>query len=103
MKTVKFGNVSVSKVILGGNPFSGFSHQTPERDREMVDYFTTDRIKVTMRQAEMLGVTTFLGRVDKHIRRILTEYWNEGGKIQWLAQTAPEFTSLEVNIAKLVK
>jgi hypothetical protein len=103
MKSVKFGNLPVSKVILGGNPFSGFSHQTPERDREMVSYFTTARIKDTLHQAESLGVTTFLGRVDKHIRRILTEYWDEGGKIQWLAQTAPEFSSLEGNVAGAIQ
>ena len=99
MQSVKFGQKSISKVILGGNPFSGFSHQTPERDQEMVKYFTTARIKETIRQAEALGVTTFLGRVDKHIRRMLMEYWDEGGKIQWLAQTAPEFASLPGNIA----
>lgn len=99
MESVKFGQKTISRVILGGNPFSGFSHQTPERDREMVKYFTTARIKETMRQAEELGVTTFLGRVDKHIRRILMEYWDEGGKIQWLAQTAPEFASLPGNIS----
>jgi hypothetical protein len=99
MESVKFGQISISKVILGGNPFSGFSHQTPERDKEMVHYFTTAKIKQTLHQAEELGVTTFLGRVDKHIRRILIEYWNEGGNIKWLAQTAPEFASLEGNIA----
>jgi hypothetical protein len=99
MKSVIFGKLKVSKVILGGNPFSGFSHQTPERDQEMVNYFTTEKIKETIFDAEQLGITTFLGRVDKHIRRILLEYWNEGGKIKWLAQTAPEFSSLEGNIA----
>ena len=99
MESVKFGQLSVSKVILGCNPFSGFSHQNPERDQEMVNYFTTAKIKETLFQAEELGVTTFLGRVDKHIRRILIEYWNEGGKVKWLAQTAPEFSSLEGNIA----
>jgi hypothetical protein len=99
MDTVTFGNVTVSKMILGGNPFSGFSHQTPERDREMVRWYTTARIKETLRQAEALGITTFLGRADKHIRRTLMEYWDEGGEIQWLAQTAPEFNSLPGNVA----
>ena len=99
MDTVKFGNLTVSKLILGGNPFSGFSHQNPEIDREMVRYFTVANIKKTMAQAESLGITGFLGRVDKHIRRTLLEYWDEGGAIQWLAQTAPEFTSLSGNVA----
>ena len=102
MQSVKFGSKTISKVILGGNPFSGFSHQTPDRDQEMVSYFTTAKIKETLQQAEELGVNTFLGRVDKHIRRVLLEYWQEGGKIQWLAQTAPEFANLQGNIAAAI-
>lgn len=44
MQTVQLGNVTVSRLILGGNPFSGFSHQNPDRDREMLRYYTTDQI-----------------------------------------------------------
>jgi len=99
MDTVKFGAITVSKLILGGNPFSGFSHQNREMDREMVRYFTTARIKETMSHAEALGVNMFLGRADAHIRRVLLEYWDEGGAIQWFAQTAPEFASLSANVA----
>lgn len=99
MDTVQLGSVTVSRLILGGNPFSGFSHQNPTRDREMLAYFTTARIKETMQQAEALGINTFLGRADAHIRRTLIEYWNDGGRIQWLAQTAPEFASLSANVA----
>ena len=87
---VQLGEVSVSRVIIGGNPFSGFSHQTDERDNEMRHYFTTQRIKDTLRQAESLGVNTHLGRADHHIMRVLMEYWDEGGSIQWIAQTCPE-------------
>ncbi len=99
MDTVQLGHVTVSKLILGGNPFSGFSHQTRVLDWEMTRYFTTARIKETMRQAEALGISTFLGRADAHIRRTLLEYWDEGGAIQWFAQTAPEFSSLSGNVA----
>jgi hypothetical protein len=98
MQTVQFGNATVSRMILGGNPFSGFSHQNPERDREMLQWYTTARIKATMRDAETLGINTFLGRADRHVRRTLQEYWHEGGAIQWFAQTAPEFASLSGNI-----
>lgn len=90
---IQLGSLTTSKLIIGGNPFSGFSHQTPQRDREMVAYFTTVRIKETLHQAEALGVNTFIGRADRHIVRMLAEYWGEGGKIQWIAQTCPEFGS----------
>lgn len=93
LATVKIGNLNVSRLILGGNPFSGNSHQSPERDREMIRYFTSARIKAIFREAEALGINTFLGRADKHIVRLLAEYWDEGGTIQWIAQTCPEFGS----------
>ncbi|MGC9523387.1 MAG: hypothetical protein ACP5HG_16075 [Anaerolineae bacterium] len=102
MQTVQLGIVTVSRLILGGNPFSGFSHFTPALDREMLNWYTTARIKETMRQAEDLGVNTFLGRADRHIQRTLIEYWNEGGGIQWFAQTAPEFSSLSRNVAQAI-
>ena len=91
--TVKIGNLTVSRLILGGNPFSGFSHQTPELDLAMKKYFTADCIKRTLRSAEELGINTFIGRADRHITRILFEYHNEGGNIQWIAQTCPEMKS----------
>jgi hypothetical protein len=102
MDTVKLGNVNISRLILGGNPFSGFSHLTPDLDRDMVKWYTTARIKETMRQAEALGINTFLGRADAHIRRTLLEYWNDGGTIRWFAQTAPEFASLAGNVSQAI-
>ncbi len=88
---IQIGSLAVSRLILGGNPFSGFSHQSPERDDEMRRYYTTVRIKETLRHAERLGINTFLGRTDRHIRRVLQEYWDDGGAIQWFAQTCPEY------------
>jgi hypothetical protein len=89
--SVQIGSLAISKVVLGGNPFSGFSHQTRARDAEMRRYFTADRIKATLGQAESLGIDTFLGRADRHISRLLLEYWDQGGQIRWIAQTCPEF------------
>ena len=101
-ETIWLGSLAVSRLILGGNPFSGFSHQNPVRDREMVAYFTAARIKETLRQAEALGINTLLARIDRHMMRTLQEYWDEGGAIQWIAQTAPEYASLSANIAQAV-
>jgi len=88
--TVKIGNLAVSRMIVGGNPFSGFSHQTPAKDDEMRHYFTSARIQETLRDAERLGINTHIGRADHHVMRCLLEYWDEGGRIGWIAQTCPE-------------
>ncbi|MGI5819545.1 MAG: hypothetical protein ACOX9R_15755 [Armatimonadota bacterium] len=86
MSRVNFCGIDVSRLILGGNPFSGFSHQSRERDQEMMDYYTVERLKETLARAEAAGINTAIMRSDPHIHRLLREYYNEGGKIQWIAQ-----------------
>ncbi|MFC1558677.1 hypothetical protein ACFL40_04915 [candidate division KSB1 bacterium] len=90
MQYVQIGDVKVSRFILGGNPFSGFSHLGVDMDMEVMRYYTTERIKRTIKEAESLSVNTFIGRVDNHILRILLEYRDEGGTIQLFGQTCPE-------------
>jgi hypothetical protein len=87
---VRIGGAQVSRLAIGGNPFSGFSHQGDKRDTEMRKYYTVARIKEALRKAEAAGINTFFGRTDNHVIRMLQEYWDEGGKIQWFAQTASE-------------
>ena len=90
MDYAKFGDLQVSRFILGSNPFSGFSHQSPEMDRVMMSYYKTERIKETLHQAELLGVNTLIARTDNHVLRLLLEFRDEGGDLQWFAQTCPE-------------
>ena len=100
MQTVEMGGRAVSRFILGSNPFSGFGHQGSERDAEMVHYYTCARIKEVLYQAEDLGINTVLGRADRHIIRVLLEYWDEGGQLQWFAQTCPELGAPEPTISR---
>ena len=64
MDFVRIGDIRVSRFILGSNPFSGFSHQSPEMDLKMMRFYTTRRIKDTLREAERLGINTLIGRTD---------------------------------------
>jgi hypothetical protein len=100
--TVKLGDLEVSQLILGGNPFSGFSHWDAAGDLEMKKYYTCERMKAVYREAERLGVNTHIGRADNHVTRVLLEYWEEGGKIQWIAQTPPEYGSPAPGIRKAI-
>lgn len=90
MDLVHIGNVEVSRFILGSNPFSGFSHQSPDVDLLMKRYYTVAKIKETLFEAESLGINTLIARTDHHVMRLLLEYWDEGGRLQWFAQTCPE-------------
>ena len=90
MRLRSIGSAHVSGLCIGGNPFSGFSHQSPERNQEMLDYHTPERIHEVLRSAEKHGINTFFGRTDDHIFKVLGDYWQEGGQIQWFAQVCIE-------------
>ncbi|HLJ54072.1 MAG TPA: hypothetical protein VKT77_03480 [Chthonomonadaceae bacterium] len=92
------GSLSVSRMIAGSNPISGFSHSSSERSRRMLEYFTVDAIKAHLRACEEHGVNALVARSDRFVMRILAEYWREGGRIRWIAQTAPEIKDPLANI-----
>jgi len=104
MPTVRIGSLTVSRLIIGGNTFSGHAHQPGDVGRQMTDWYTVERIKSTLEQAADMGINTFLGRADQHIMRMLQEYWNGEGHIRnWIAQSAPEFADMSRNIREVAE
>jgi hypothetical protein len=87
---IHLGTLEVSRLIAGSNPISGFSHAGPERTRQMLEYFSVDCIKAHLHACETSGINALVARADRFIMRVLAEYWREGGRIRWIAQTAPE-------------
>ena len=105
----KIGDVSISRLICGGNLIGGYAHA---RDLIYVssllqNYFSEEKIFETLERCEELGVNTVVTNVnprnnDSRTTSILSKYWNErGGKIQWLAQCHPDSKDMDavVNIA----
>ncbi len=96
LPTIQIASHHITRLIIGGNPYSGISHHSIAASKAMEDYYTTNQIISDLTQAEQNGINTVLARADKHIMRTLNEYWNTGGKIQWIAQTpkSKEYNSL---------
>jgi len=87
----KIGNVSVSRLIVGGNPISGNAHSRdlPYVSSLMRRYFTDEKCIETLHLCEECGINTAQFRTDSHIVRIMDKYWKQGGKMQWIAQIKP--------------
>lgn len=95
---IRLGTLEVSRLIAGSNPISGFSHASAERSRQMLEYFTVDCIKAHLHACEAHGITALVARADRFVMRVLAEYWREGGRIEWITQTAPEMRDPLANI-----
>jgi hypothetical protein len=98
MPRARIGRHSLSRLIVGGNPVSGNSHVSGALSREMADYFTAANAKKLLRDCERAGIDTWQSRGDRHILRLLNEYRLEGGRIQWIGQTASELADIPRNI-----
>ncbi len=93
MPPIDLGGVKVSRLILGSNPFFGFSHFSGDLDREMVEYYTDDRICEILEQAAALGITAVAAPVYDRWITLFGRYREQGGRLRtWLAQPdgAPE-------------
>ena len=88
-----FGGRKVSRLIIGGNLISGSAHagELLYQSELMTHYFTDEKILETWEIAERNGINTTLMRADPHIvGNFKTYYQDKRGKLQWIAQSAPE-------------
>ena len=86
LPTVDFCGIPVTRLILGANPFGGFSHQSPERNRVMLDYYTPERIIETWHRAETAGINTFITNNSPEMLAVVRRYFADRGALQWIAQ-----------------
>ena len=97
----KLGKLRISRLICGGNLFSGFAHSGDLLyvSSLLKHYFAPEKIMDTLQICEEGGINTAILRTDDHIVEVLRRYRKErGGKIQWIAQTYPKIDNIKDNI-----
>ncbi|MHC4596767.1 MAG: hypothetical protein ACYS19_17705 [Planctomycetota bacterium] len=97
----RIGNVRISRLIIGGNQFSGWSHSRDLKYlRELFRaYSTQERIMETLQIAEENGINAIITASSAY----LNKYWRErGGQMQWIAQVHPQSNDLTSNIKKAI-
>jgi hypothetical protein len=103
LPTINLCGHQVTRLVCGGNPFSGFSHMSPDLDWEMIQYHTMPRLQDTLDECLRNGINTVQTRGDRHMMRMILEHRENGGRIQWIAQTASEFRNISANIGEITR
>ncbi len=83
---MKFGNVEISRMVLGVNPFYGFAHYNNTLGTVMKEWYTADRVCEVMHQCNRFGINAFnyvhLDRGPQDWAR----FQAEGGKMHLIIQ-----------------
>lgn len=93
----------VSRLMIGSNPLSGFSHHSPARDREMLDYYASGRVLELFRRCGELGLRSALLRGDRFMARLWREHRAAGGRLAWVAHTASELADQAAHVRQLAE
>ncbi len=84
MPTLKLGKFTVSRLIIGANPFHGYSHFNRILSNHMTEWADRDRVCEILARCERLGINTW--QFSHHERGMgdLERYRERGGTIQWI-------------------
>lgn len=89
LPAVDFCGLQVTRLIIGANPFGGFSHQSPDRDVEMREYHTPARIRETWDRARASGINTFItNNESENVVAAVREHLGAGTDMRWIAQVS---------------
>ncbi len=81
---VKLGSAEITRLVIGSNPFYGYSHFNRILDTLMREWMTQDRRIEILRRAEQAGINTWQVHYNDPTIEDLKRYRAEGGKMNWL-------------------
>jgi len=85
---IKFGGVEISRMVLGVNPFYGYSHFNNNFSTTMREWYTQEKVVEVMHRANRHGINAFnyvhMERAPKDLER----FQAEGGKMHLIIQVS---------------
>lgn len=81
---VKLGRHEVSRLIIGANPFYGYSHFNGLLDQIMKEWSTPDNVAKTLKQCEQSGINTWQFSHNPRSLADLKRHRADGGELQFI-------------------
>jgi hypothetical protein len=99
---MKFFDADISRMVLGVNPFCGYSHYNNNYSGAMKEWYTPERVCAVLHQATRFGINTFnyvaLGRMPQDWVR----FQAEGGQMHLIMQVVSDHNET-AELAKSLK
>ena len=103
LPTMKIGNIEVTRLIVGSNPFTGKSHLNSETDADMKEYFTEKRAFEMLDRCVNAGINAVQSRGNMPTMGLISRYRKSGGALMWLAQTGKNLTTYDEELDELMR
>ena len=85
---MKFGNVEISRLVIGVNPMYGFAHYNSNFSRTMAEWYTQERVCEVLRRANSFGINAFNYVTWTRSPQDWGRFVSEGGQMHLIAQVA---------------
>jgi hypothetical protein len=84
LPTMRLGDHSVTRLIAGSNPISGYSYMGPVLDRHMREYFTPEQIGEFLWKCECEGINTNQFSSPEQMKDIFQKLRERGSKMKFI-------------------
>jgi hypothetical protein len=82
---VRFGDVEISRLVMGSNQFYGYSHFNGLLDKLMVDWNTPERICQTLFQCQQNGINAFQYAHRENPLKDVENFRSQGGNMHLIS------------------
>lgn len=100
---IQLGKWEVSRLIVGGNPFYGYSHFNRLFSSHMAEWATPERVCEALRNCERQGINTWQFSHTERTIADLQRHRAEGGKMQWILLSHSEIENNHKLIGEVAK
>ncbi len=100
---VPFGKDKITRLVAGANPIYGYSHFNYVFSAHMGEYHTTERVLSFLKELERGGLNTWQASWSERLETDWLKYKDEGGKLQLLVLSRPNFNDQPEILKRVVK
>ena len=103
LPTMKIGDLEITRLVVGSNPFTGKSHLDDATDNDMKSYFSEEQAFAMLRRCEEAGINAIQSRGNMPVMGLIDRYRKAGGSLLWLAQTGKNLQTFDEELDEMMK